>query len=538
MNQATVKDFPPLLEPYCYKTITYRYWGRNYYLNSSQHLFSSVQIDRGSQLLLTSLLPTHTAVFNRLLPQVSEISTQQPYRLSIWDWGCGIGTLGLMAQGHCGQLIEKQNKLREQFPPQQLFCELRCFDRNALALAFTETNWQQNIQPIPGFSPSLHIAPGIWGEECLYFEESTELLKELSKVSQEKIAEHQQEAVFSQLVLSNIPAKIGGPVLRQILPALAASPFSYVAIVIVSPLRHLLQEAAAAGEIEILHFSGSGDHCIVHYCQPFTKTFTQNWGTGTKLYKIPPVLKLYKRGESCFALERKGSSLHLRKSPRNIKSSQNFKTQPKYSKHLLYWPFRSAYGLADFDTPGYALELMIRLLIMRNWGGNVLLWEAGHGHLACFLAMKPGFYVQHIDLAGRDRLGLLFSQHNLQNLANLPYLQKQENLLPSSSIHSLPCLEAMPLPEKPQPDNQKFWSLIIVPLEKKLTPTQAQQLRGWLEQQAPGTWLCLQGSGSVITYFKKLRGWSAPRMNNGGNNGLKAELRGHGLTTQLWYKEH
>ena len=94
-------------------------------------------------------------------------------------------------------------------------------------------------------------------------------------------------------------------------------------------------------------------------------------------------------------------------------------------------PFRSAYGLPDFDQASYGLEQLLCLLARYNWGGRVLLWEAGHGHLACFLALKTGLPHSAYRLAGRNRLGLLFSRYNLQNLGNWGVA------VPSANIHSL-----------------------------------------------------------------------------------------------------
>ena len=95
-----------------------------------------------------------------------------------------------------------------------------------------------------------------------------------------------------RLVLSNVPAKLGEPVLRKMLPALAMAS-DYVAIVIVAPLRHLLEESAAMGQIEILPPSGLWRPL----CVPLSPS---NWGHadwGENGIGLGPVAKLYKRGE-------------------------------------------------------------------------------------------------------------------------------------------------------------------------------------------------------------------------------------------------
>ncbi len=553
-------NFPELLRPYCFRNLKYRYWGRDYHLASSQELFSATQIDRGSQLLLQSLLPPTAAqgAAGPLASLLDKAFDARPFqaqgaeraapqeapdqagraRLEIWDWGCGIGTLGLLVQGHCAQVLARRNKLRARggLAAQQLNCELRVFDRDALALAFCAANWRANISPELGFSPSLHLTPGIWGEEPLA----------------------PDEPATTQLVLSNVPAKLGEPVLRQVLPALAASGATYVAVVIVAPLRHLLEAAAAAGQIEILQLSGSGDHCVIHYRQAKN---AQNPAAQTSVRQLPAALKLYKRGESCFALERRGRSFNLRKSARPKDKSRKLEGERqgparqlgeapaspcrKISSWLLHWPFRSAYGLPDFERPSYGLEQQVRLLAQRNWGGRILLWQPGHGHLACFLTLKPGCQVRHIDLAGRDRLGLIFAQHNLKNLANFT-----DRPIPEMAIHSLACCEAMPLGPVPadgssgpgdrdgdgngdrhggRHQNKQGWDLIVLPLEDKLSWPKAEALRSWLERQAPHTWLCIQGRSHSIQQLQQLPGWTPPKAT------AREELRGHGLRTQLWH---
>ncbi|WGK69130.1 hypothetical protein P0082_11700 [Candidatus Haliotispira prima] len=508
--------FPELLVPYCHNTLTYRYWGKNYHLASSPALFSATRIDRGSQMLLTSLLP-HDGQngpgnpLQDMLQQALESSgPESGPRFEIHDWGCGIGTLGLMVQGHIGQLRQKHNKqLQKQLeteneapPPQELQCELRVFDRDALALAFTRANWEQNISPQPGFRPGLHVAPGIWGEE-----------------------EAEREPDSVRLVLSNIPAKLGEPVLRKVLPALATAtekgPSPYVAIVIVAPLRHLVEEAATASQIQILYKDGSGDHCVYHYRRAES-------GPGS----LPDALKLYKRGESCFVLERKGNSFNLRKGPRPgtgaAKGSLLYKGQKSggeqrettnppqtnlpRAKWLLRWPFRCAYGLTDFDRPGYRLDLLVRLLAQRNWGGRVLLWEPGHGHLACFLALKPGCHVRHIDLAGRDRLALLLARYNLENLANF-----HDKTIPTSLSHSVPCPEAIPH------DPAASWDMIVLPLDDKFSKEQAHSVQSWLALLPQGTHLCLLGRSRVVQQLESF-------------GSQIAELRGHGFLAKLLCK--
>ncbi len=496
--QAALTNFPAALRPYCHKILRHRYWGRDYQLLSSQQLFSATQIDRGSQLLLASLLPRPDgeAVIERLLHGATEAqTTQEPRRLAIWDWGCGIGTLGLLAQGHAAQVFASLQKLGLQA---SLDCELRVFDRDALALAFCEANWrcaQKLREKDAGFSPRFTVTPDIWGE--------AEILP--------------PERPAAHLVLSNVPAKLGEPVLRLLLPELAAAPESYVAAVIIAPLRHLFDEAEARGKIEILHRSGSGDHSVYHYRRQVPPAESGP----RRVFQLPPALELYKRGESCFALERRGRSVHLRKYPHQAAGQPPLSPAERQTGTTvqLSWPFHSAYGLPDFEQPGHALELQVRLLSRRNWGGRVLIWEPGHGHLACFLAQKPGSHIRHIDLAGRDRLALLFARHNLENLHNFP-----GGASPSCAIHSLPCPELL----REEMDSSA-WDLAIFNLPDKYSPEQSGALNDWIERTSclhPNSRICLLGRSQALRHIR-------PKHEH---PFCVAELRAHGLVARLLWR--
>lgn len=92
-------------DPYYKKTITYRYCRKELRFDVSQELFSSYQIDAGTQLLLRSLTPDCSSRF-----------------LKVLDLGCGYGALGLT--------------LKALNPDTQVHLA----DRDALAIEFARRN--------------------------------------------------------------------------------------------------------------------------------------------------------------------------------------------------------------------------------------------------------------------------------------------------------------------------------------------------------------------------------------------------------------
>src|SRR5579859_6355428 len=93
------------LEPYYKKTIHYKF--ENYILSSkvSQDLFSSLDIDHGTQRLLRTLLFEKIDTFKKAL-----------------DVGCGYGVIGIILKKICPN------------------AEVHMVDRDALAIAYTKEN--------------------------------------------------------------------------------------------------------------------------------------------------------------------------------------------------------------------------------------------------------------------------------------------------------------------------------------------------------------------------------------------------------------
>ncbi|MEM9423888.1 MAG: hypothetical protein AAF975_03760 [Spirochaetota bacterium] len=510
---------PPSVRGYVYKTLSYRYWGRDYRFYSSRELFSAAQIDRGSQLLLSSLLPDDRGkgVLKRLL--AAALSCPHAC-VAVDDWGCGIGPLGVMAQGHLGQLYAKylQHTLQHTQPPaapRSLACALRLFDRDALALEFARSNWEANRNALTGggesgsggYFPTLEVRTGIWGEESL-----------------RPAAADLPAGDGPHLVLSNIPAKLGEPVLRRILPALAATPSTYVAIVIVAPLRRFVEEAAERGILELLHRCGSGDHCVLHYRQGPKWNGSRDTSDRSAFgypctlegdiiedkdpsdpSALPHPLRLYRRGRAGFVW--RGGSL------------QPYLPEEDTELRGCHWAFDAAYGLPDFDRPGHSLQLLLTALGRKNGGRRALLWQPGHGHAACFLVRKWG--LRQLDLAGRDRLALLFAQHNVENHSGLRHSV-------STEIYHLPYIEALP--------QGTDWGLVVLPIDDPGEGGSDPAVAAWLSALPAGTLLCLLGRRNRLSgpqFLPRLlpsSAWNGPSVTG-------ISLHSHGWGVQVWRRK-
>jgi 16S rRNA (guanine1207-N2)-methyltransferase len=99
----------PQIDPYYKKTVMLELEGQPLRLAVSQELFSSHEVDRGSRLLIRSLLAHRPLPFTRIL-----------------DLGCGYGPIGLA--------------LKNTYPD----CSLDMVDRDALAVGFAAQNARRN----------------------------------------------------------------------------------------------------------------------------------------------------------------------------------------------------------------------------------------------------------------------------------------------------------------------------------------------------------------------------------------------------------
>lgn len=182
------------------------------------------------------------------------------------------------------------------------------------------------------------------------------------------------------LIVSNIPAKAGAPVIERLLldAAELLGPGGLVAVVVIAPL---LASVAAILEgrpdIDVVFRRTTASYAVFHY------RFRDRTAVATTSSNPAAHLQVYERQRVSFAY--KGVKLDL----------------------------RTAYGLPEFDSLSFASEL-VAAAVVRLGGrqpGTAVALNPGQGYLPAILwaALKPG----EIKLVDRDLLALRFTESNL-----------------------------------------------------------------------------------------------------------------------------
>ncbi len=236
---------------------------------------------------------------------------------TVLDVGCGVGTLALA-------LAAKNPRLRGT-----------CVDRDALALAFTERNARAN---------------GIAGVTCL-----------------PSLGTSDVPYGDFDLVMSNIPAKAGNPVIERMLRdfSAAASRDGVVAVVIVRTLSDFARDCLVRGGAEILHEHVTREYTVYHY-RGASAPPARAPATRDATVREPGELGVYSRGT--FGFSRGGRQ----------------------------WTIDSVFGIPEFDSLDHATELGIDLLgnldlrSLRRASdepSRVLVVNPGQGHVPVFLSL-------------------------------------------------------------------------------------------------------------------------------------------------------
>ena len=327
-NAAPAAAAAPVLSDYLHKRVAFRFEGHTLRLALSQSLFSSYDVDTGSRLLLAS-------VARQLAAQPDEQRRLQ----SILDLGCGTGVLGLaLAKRYAAAVTAR--------------------DRDALALAVTAHNAAAN------------------GIECATRGglDTTDF-------------DGAREPAGYQLVVANLPAKAGAPVLARLLAgaAEAAVPGGRVAVVVVANLAEAVRGAFST-VAELIHEQRGRGHTVFH---------------GRPRRPLAPApaaaLAAYRRHRGDVTVAG------------------------------LSYPLATVYGLPDFDTPSHLTQLTAALLQRSSalppaapaaW--SILAWNPGQGHLPVWLARvrnaapgAPAHGGLRFTLVSRDALQLLAARANL-----------------------------------------------------------------------------------------------------------------------------
>ena len=247
---------------------------------------------------------------------------------SALDVGCGIGVIGIC--------IAKRNPLAQ--------CVLQ--DRDALAVRISNINCALN-----GVSSNVRVTGGL----AFY---------DLPKGEYD-------------LILSNLPAKAGNPVLKAMIHAALGriGPGGRVGVVVVMTLAEFLGNAIIDSGGRIVYQEESREHCVYHFTGP----------------SAPPNLQ----ADLEPYIRRNGSFAHKNRSYR----------------------IKTVFNLPSFDTLGRELELAYglvdRFLSKPGVFREILVWNPGHGHILKYLEALWGGLGAMVHLASRDALQLAIASDNL-----------------------------------------------------------------------------------------------------------------------------
>lgn len=240
------------------------------------------------------------------------------------DVGCGVGVIGLS--------VQKVNPA----------IRLTAQDRDALAMAFTAHNAELN-----GLAVELPGWLGLHGLDGRTFD----------------------------LILSNLPGKVGQPVLADMLTRMAMllSENGRAAVVVVKPLADFIKKELETAGREILHWEQTKGHAVFHF----------------------------RGGETAVPIDQ---------------FSPFFRDRQRFKGPHAHYALETAYGLPEFDTLGYETAVAYEVLKSAQIKGRVLVWNPGQGHLPVYLQKRFGKNII-LHLAGRDLLSLFVARRNLENAA-------------------------------------------------------------------------------------------------------------------------
>ncbi|GHV87234.1 hypothetical protein AGMMS50255_5300 [Spirochaetia bacterium] len=373
-----------IVESYISREVPFRFRGIDFTFALSQGLFSSNDIDTGTRLLLRVLSQTWDA----------DIGVGRPLPRSILDAGCGVGVIGICA---ARALMELQPAAGAEESGAPFF--VRAQDRDELARLFTGYNAEKNFlkteAPIP---LTAHTEP------LLAFP-----------------ADHRWD-----LILTNIPAKAGEPVLEDFVrrSVRLLSPGGRVIMVAVNTLSGFFRSLINRNGSLVREETGR-EHTVFVYQKRETDTETADTDhTG-------PVIA----GEHFI----KNNPFYLRSGANGMDGGEDYKMEGT-GYHI-----DAVHGAAEFDRPcgaaAAAAKLVSRLgpeklCSPADSPTAILIHECGQGHFPAWL-LRRGLMADRLILSGRNILALEAARHNL--------LAAAEGTVP---VQALPSVELPTIPDR------------------------------------------------------------------------------------------
>ena len=345
---------------YINKTVPFKFRGMDFNFALSQGLFSSANVDNGTRLLLK--------VFSRVLDE--DIAAGKSPPLRVLDAGCGTGVIGICAAAAISHLVKDGGGLL-----------VRCQDRDELARLITAHNASHNVSHnaarngIPPSALEAHTEPLLAGP----------LGDESSRA-------------YWDLILTNIPAKAGTPVLEDFVRRSTGllNPGGRVIMVAVAALADFFRERIAA-EAELLgEHQGSGHHVFVYGRAADRKQTAVPVNAGPDFIARYP---FYVRTDVTCAIE--DIPIHL----------------------------TTIHGASGFDKAGGAVLAAAKLArrleqFPLEGGAPLLVHEPGQGFFPCWLlAFLRGAVRPPVVLSGRNILALEASRHNVIQIVRQNVIQ-------------------------------------------------------------------------------------------------------------------
>jgi hypothetical protein len=348
----------PYIEAFGNREVPFRFRGRSYRFSLSPGLFSSAGIDTGSGLLLKVFSAFLDECFG---PQSRAGLSGGAAPCSALDAGSGVGVLGVCAAGALADLA-----LPGGSTTGRVF-RVRAQDRDELARIFTEYNALKNGLPpeaVTAFTEPLLAGPP--GQRW-------------------------------DIILTNIPAKAGRPVLEDFINRSAAllSENGRVFLVAVNTLADFFRLRIKAAASLLKEEAGKG-HTVFVYA----------------------------------AGQPGGSQLDGRPAPVPVIRDENFpgnypfysRIRGEYKMEGLSYRLETVHGAPDFDSPGGAVQAAAKLAVKINLAGTLsaaetgaarralLVYDAGQGHFALWLA-------RYLTAGDPEECRLVLSGRNILALA-------------------------------------------------------------------------------------------------------------------------
>ncbi|MDR2747065.1 MAG: methyltransferase, partial [Treponema sp.] len=311
-------------------------------------LFSSSDIDRGSRALLK--------VFSRLVDE--DLARGRPLPRRVLDAGCGVGVIGICAARALAEAVGEAPLVRAQ-------------DRDDLARVFTLGNGARN-----------RLKPGLF---CA----RTEALLD------------SEPGETWDLILSNVPAKAGKPVLEDFIARSAGllGPEGRVIIVVVHTLADFFRAGIGACGASLIREEAGSEH----------RVFVYGAGDGGKPAPAG------QGGE-----EPPAGDPSLFRRPAYLRNSLRCEMEG------IAYRITTVHGAAEFDRPGGAAETAAALICRMGADSfspsagtpfTALIHEGGQGHFPLwfleFLRLGDRTPPQVLVLHGRNILALWASRGNI-----------------------------------------------------------------------------------------------------------------------------